>query len=313
MGVFFGAHFIGNADFGSAKFSGGANYNEARFSGEAGFSWVDFCIEADFLRTHFGGEANFAAATFGGHSSFARVDFCGYVDFNEAQFGTWTSFWRVQFHGEVDFENAVSSGMFEIDLPESWAQGRIPFRRRGEGAAAFRLAKQSAMDRGDYRLAGRYHYAEQSTICWAGLKGGWDDLAGHREERETARQRATRAGGGLWRFLGALLELGFGRFLFGYGERVRGILISAAGVILGFAAYYAHHGIVETGASTATQRVVTHMVWDCLYFSIVTFTTLGYGDFRPLGGIRLVAASEALIGAFLMALFVVAMARKFTR
>ncbi|MCK4613762.1 MAG: pentapeptide repeat-containing protein, partial [Thermoplasmata archaeon] len=50
-----------------------------------------------------------------------------------------------------------------------------------------------------------------------------------------------------------------------------------------------------------------------LYFSIVTFTTLGYGDMSPNGGMRLVASSEALIGALMIAYFVVALARKVMR
>ena len=50
---------------------------------------------------------------------------------------------------------------------------------------------------------------------------------------------------------------------------------------------------------------------DCLYFSAITFTTLGYGDFRPLEGWgRILAGSEAFIGAFMMALFVYTFARK---
>lgn len=35
---------------------------------------------------------------------------------------------------------------------------------------------------------------------------------------------------------------------------------------------------------------------DYRYFSIVTFTTLGYGDFRPVEECRLVAATEAIVG-----------------
>lgn len=35
---------------------------------------------------------------------------------------------------------------------------------------------------------------------------------------------------------------------------------------------------------------------DYIYFSIVTFTTLGYGDFSPLQEYRLLAASQALLG-----------------
>jgi len=54
--------------------------------------------------------------------------------------------------------------------------------------------------------------------------------------------------------------------------------------------------------------------WRSLYFSIITFTTLGYGDYRPKrGGFRALASAEALIGAFMMALFVVVFARKFMR
>ena len=52
----------------------------------------------------------------------------------------------------------------------------------------------------------------------------------------------------------------------------------------------------------------------CLYFSAVTFTTLGYGDFQPKPGFfRFVAGTEAAMGAALMALFIVGLARKYTR
>jgi hypothetical protein len=39
---------------------------------------------------------------------------------------------------------------------------------------------------------------------------------------------------------------------------------------------------------------------DCLYFSAVTFSSLGYGDFRPIGISRLIASLEVFVGlAFL--------------
>ena len=53
--------------------------------------------------------------------------------------------------------------------------------------------------------------------------------------------------------------------------------------------------------------------WDAVYFSTVTFTTLGYGDYWPLGVARLLAGAEALLGAFLMATFVVTLARRYMR
>lgn len=44
--------------------------------------------------------------------------------------------------------------------------------------------------------------------------------------------------------------------------------------------------------------------YDCLHFSVVSVTTLGYGDFRPESYGRAVAAMEVLIGLVLMGLFV---------
>ena len=48
----------------------------------------------------------------------------------------------------------------------------------------------------------------------------------------------------------------------------------------------------------------------CLYYSVVTFTTLGYGEITPSGFVRAIAATEAFIGSFSMALFVVVFVRK---
>jgi hypothetical protein len=51
----------------------------------------------------------------------------------------------------------------------------------------------------------------------------------------------------------------------------------------------------------------------CLYYSVVTFTTLGYGDITPIGWSRLFAAFEAFTGSFTIALFVVVFVKKMTR
>lgn len=48
----------------------------------------------------------------------------------------------------------------------------------------------------------------------------------------------------------------------------------------------------------------------CLYISGVTFTTLGYGDVQPVGLLRILAMTEAAVGAFLMALFVFSFTRR---
>lgn len=50
-----------------------------------------------------------------------------------------------------------------------------------------------------------------------------------------------------------------------------------------------------------------------LYYSIVTFTTLGYGDITPFGITRLFAVLEAFIGSFTIALFVVVFVKRINR
>lgn len=40
--------------------------------------------------------------------------------------------------------------------------------------------------------------------------------------------------------------------------------------------------------------------WDCVYFSFITYTTVGYGDIYPIGLIRYLAGLESLIGLLLI-------------
>ena len=51
-----------------------------------------------------------------------------------------------------------------------------------------------------------------------------------------------------------------------------------------------------------------------LYFSIITFTTLGYGDIQPVPGLgSALCATEAILGGIMMALTVLVIGRKFMR
>lgn len=49
------------------------------------------------------------------------------------------------------------------------------------------------------------------------------------------------------------------------------------------------------------------------FFSGVTFFTIGYGDFYPMGIIRVFALLEGFTGVFLMSYFTVAFVRKILR
>jgi len=86
---------------------------------------------------------------------------------------------------------------------------------------------------------------------------------------------------------------------------VRDAMISALFVITAFALIYRLGGIKGPDAANAL---------DYVYFSTVTFSTLGYGDFQPTStGIRLVAAVQALIGNLHLALIVAAIFLRLSR
>ena len=57
--------------------------------------------------------------------------------------------------------------------------------------------------------------------------------------------------------------------------------------------YFALFALVDVGEIIGN---FDYGMLDCVYFSFVNYTTLGYGDLVPLGHIRFVAGSEALVG-----------------
>ena len=68
--------------------------------------------------------------------------------------------------------------------------------------------------------------------------------------------------------------------LIGHGAA---LIVLFAGIYHGFGLNYAGNGVPVSA-------------WDGLYFSVVTWTTLGYGDFTPPTDIRLITAMQALLG-----------------
>lgn len=92
----------------------------------------------------------------------------------------------------------------------------------------------------------------------------------------------------------------------------------ALGLILFSTLAYSIFGLVPSGeeSQSFSSKGVTllRVVWDALYFSIVTFTTLGYGDFSPSDGVsRVIANIESLGGLFLTSLYLVSLVKKHGR
>ncbi|MFT5705245.1 MAG: hypothetical protein ACI8SK_001200 [Shewanella sp.] len=104
----------------------------------------------------------------------------------------------------------------------------------------------------------------------------------------------------------------------GYGEAPLRVIGFSMGLIMISAMFY-----FFTGLSYGTQlhqfqmsndfQTNFYLFFNCIYYSVVTFTTLGYGDFTPVGFSKVIAAIEAFTGSFTIALFVVVFVKKMTR
>jgi hypothetical protein len=104
-------------------------------------------------------------------------------------------------------------------------------------------------------------------------------------------------------FAGTYLWLVIARvrvILAGTTHLLRHALIAGAEVVLllfAFGAVYHRIGIID---NTQSGSPVVHEFWSSLYYSAVTFTTLGYGDFYPVGAGRALAAMQALTGYIIL-------------
>ena len=116
-----------------------------------------------------------------------------------------------------------------------------------------------------------------------------------------------------WRTLVYFLWLAVHEVLFGYGERPMRIIYTAASVVLGFAVLYFLYPVSELWAFSGSELL--DRWWHSLYFSLVSFTTLGYGGWieHPDNWLRYLGGVQSFIGLFITAMYLVTFTRKWTK
>lgn len=108
----------------------------------------------------------------------------------------------------------------------------------------------------------------------------------------------------------------------GYGERPTFALISSLEIVLIFSIIYMFSGLCineriihyNLNIISYLPRKLMYMDFiDCFYFSLVTFTTVGYGDIFPIGYSILFSCVEMLLGVTMVGVWTATLARKITR
>ena len=281
--------------FNSSTFKGQARFRNALFRGTASFDGCTFEGVVTFKNAVFYKDAKFRTVTFNGYSLFGNTNFNSSARFANTHFVKGANFSRTRFLDQADFGGVYSSSR-AVPVYDS-----IFFARRhyGDDESFWRFVKQSAQEAGYYQLAGQSFYNERCARLWQKTRGiGYDALSPVKNFLRLIYS------------VRLLPELLFGRLLFGYGERPVRVLVASAIIILFCAFVYSQPGALIYREGTSNPSFMQG-----LYFSTTTFTTLGYGDLYPTqdGFYRFVAMSEAVAGGCLIALFIVCLAKKFSR
>ncbi|NQW18700.1 MAG: pentapeptide repeat-containing protein [Chloroflexi bacterium] len=164
---------------------------------------------------------------------------------------------------------------------------------------------------GDRSLAGEFHYREEEAyrkqltaeISPRGANAG----------RVTINVARAGARGKFRSNVQPILTAQFARYVFGYGERPLRVLLGAALFIVLFSVwFYEWHGI-DVSFDGAVEFIKQSA--RALYFSGVSFSALGYGEWvtRPTGWTRYLGVLESFVGVTTLALFLVTATRKWMR
>ena len=343
------ATFKGDADLHSATFKGYASLSGATFKGNVYLRGITFKGDASLRWATFEGDADLRWATFEGDADLNGAIFKGKADFSYAKFLSTYHFEKAVFEGNVFFNNSIFSTRNDLNL-KVIGRGFVSFKHAciENIFLELELDKEVRIDFSDSLLRNtkikkgqienhilqekRKKFSEAQDIYLL-LKNNFHSIGRYNDESWAFQKEKEmgRKSNCHFKTLHKWLGSCFLNAIYGYGERPWNVVISAGILIFVFAFVFSLIGIgnpeiielkgvavhQETGnivdltSKGLLKNSVIRNFPDSLYFSLITFTTLGYGDFRPLEGWgRILAGSEAFIGAFMMALFVYTFARR---
>ena len=336
--AFFRNAIFENAAFLSTTFKGNANFRSAIF------------YYANFKNSTFRMNANFRNVTFG-TVYFRSTKFNKFVSFRSTIFNKYANFKNTIFRGIVSFIyatlvpgkklNIKAEGTGIIVFEQTNLENVFLDLKLDEGVLidfTNVLLKNTKINKVQIKKhilqedRKKFFRAKEIYLL---LKNNFHSIGKYEDESWAFKKEKDmeRKNNCHFKTLHKWLWSCFLNIIYGYGERPERVIISAIAIIIVFTFVFLNFGIdanpqldtipkcnilkelfigVRYGDLLIRLKDISwEQIKNCLYFSTVTFTTLGYGDFRPLEGwSRIFAGTEAFIGAFIIALFVYTFARR---
>lgn len=295
---------------------GKKNFKKAIFgNASVSFAMADFKDDLIFENSEFkGGKISFLNAKLKGLSFKGcqlnnyldlRVESCEKLDLSDSVIkdiiDLKPGFSKVQI-GELNLAGARNLGKIFIDWRENHVYRLIAFQKDTSNlqkAEQFRILKE------DFNTSGQYNDEDEAYVEFKRFE------LKHQQEKRLKKHPNKK-----WIIYPSIF---FQKLIFDrmglYATSPLRVFISMIVVYLFYSFIYLilpYISDTEIQTGLSNPEPLSDFA-QSMYFSAITFFTIGYGDYFPYGYIRWVACAEGFSGVFMMAYFVVAFVRKMLR
>ena len=330
--------FSGEARFWEVDFKQWVNFSNTSFQDDVLFSNSTFFDLAIFEYVRFAKSANFGSAKFCRNASFHGACFLGDMRFQNTEVEKTLSlndsdFWASSVR-TLHFDR-LPSGQITLSMEQigryqrpicsskwpgrhgrmrRWIYRRILKCRKKVRAywpSVYMISSEQSTQSTDLRFAAAQYNIlannfgsipnrerQKEDRC----RYKYKDLTRKAKEAQLNSQNMGRTFRIVYRVM-YFLEWFIMKWCLGYMIYTKRILLTALGTIAMF-------GLLYACVADPTTIEDYDVDFSGLYFSCVTFTTIGYGDYSPKGWLRFVAGIEGFSGLVLAAILTVSFARK---